>query len=226
MQIPPTFIPAKRRVHRKRRGAPGAAALTLVQATYPTAVYGSIDLKFDRAINIDALDGTQVLVKDGVISGFINDIAVAELLDEQTVRMYLQGLTEYTEPNQLLSASASTGIVAIDDGGIWPGVTDLVLPWPASQIVSVEHSETDTDRVIVNVNQQLSTIDDPAGAFEVSVDGATWQAPVSMGMDVMSVTFIFVGDVSDVTQWRVQHPEVWHFADGIGLTAPLAGMIE
>jgi hypothetical protein len=105
-------------------------------------------------------------------------------------------------------------------------VSGLVLPWPASQIVSVVHSETDTDRVVVNVSQQMSTIDDPAMAFEVSVDGVTWIAPTTMGLGVTDVTFIFDGDVSDVTQWRVTHPEVWHFADGIGLSGPFAGTIE
>jgi len=27
-------------------------------------------------------------------------------------------------------ATAATGIVAVDDGGTWPGVTGLVLPFP------------------------------------------------------------------------------------------------
>jgi hypothetical protein len=202
-------------------------ALTLVQATYPVeGVTGAIDLKFDRAIDIGALDGTQVIVKDGIILGSVNDIEFAELLDEQTVRMYLQGLADYSEPNQLLDASSTTGIVAVDDGGTWAGVTELALPWPASQIVSVAHSETDTDRVVVSVNQQMSTIDDPATAFEVSVDGVTWQAPMTMSLDVMSVAFIFMVEVSDVTQWRVPSPSNWHFADGIPLGEPLSGEIE
>jgi hypothetical protein len=215
---------------RKRPPKPRARAkrsLTLVQATYPVAgVTGAIDVKFDRAIDIGALDGTQVIVKDGIILGSVNDIEFAELLDEQTARMYLAGLEDYSEPNQLLSATSASGIVAVDDGGIWPGVTDLALPWPASQIVQVMHSETDTDRVVVSVNQQMSTIDDPAVAFEVSVDGVTWLQPMTMSLDVMSVAFIFMGDVSDVTQWRVTHPENWHFADGIPLGAPLSGAIE
>jgi hypothetical protein len=228
MNVPASFMPLKRRAHRKRRSMPVASpTLTLLQATYPVeGVVGAIDLKFDRAIDIGALDGTRSIVKDGIILGFVNDVEFAELLDEQTVRMYLAGLEDYSEPNQLLSASATSGIVAVDDGGTWPGVTDLVLPWPASQIVSVTHGELDTDRVVASVNQQMSTIDDPATAFEVSVDGVTWLQPMSMSLDVMSVAFIFMGDVSDVTQWRVQHPENWHFADGIPLTAPLSGTIE
>jgi hypothetical protein len=33
-------------------------------------------------------------------------------------------------PDTLLSAAAGNGIVAIDDGGLWGGVTDVVLPFP------------------------------------------------------------------------------------------------
>jgi hypothetical protein len=105
-------------------------ALTLVQATYPTDVVGSIDLKFDRAINIDGLDGTQIIVKDGVISGLVNDVAFGELRDPQTVRLYLEGIEDYSIPNELLTATGASGIVAVDDGGTWAGVSELPLPYP------------------------------------------------------------------------------------------------
>src|SRR4051812_8105755 len=108
MSIPPIIFPAKRRVHRKRRlAASPPPGPVLVQAVYPIeGVAGAIDLKFDRAINIDAVDGTQIIVKDGLITGFINDgSGGAEMPDEQTVRFFLVGLEEYETPNQLLSAT-------------------------------------------------------------------------------------------------------------------------
>jgi hypothetical protein len=162
MLIP--VFPAFRKTQPKPKPARRTkATLTLVQATYPVAgVTGAIDLKFDRAIDIDALDGTQIVVKDGVILGFVNDIEFAELLDEQTVRMYLQELEEYSEPNQLLSASSTTGIVAVDDGGIWPGETDLALPFPTpvpGHILSVTHG-IDGFAIRVSLDEALVSYDD------------------------------------------------------------------
>jgi hypothetical protein len=108
-----------------------APTLMLIQAIYPNEITGSIDLVFDRAINIDAFDGTQIIVKDGVIAGFVfNATGPAELVDASIVRLFLVGIGDYAEPNMLLSATGLSGIVAVDDGGTWAGVTDLALPFP------------------------------------------------------------------------------------------------
>jgi hypothetical protein len=132
MPTPPSVLTAKQRRHHKRRSVRAAPpALTLVQAIYPTDVSGTIDLKFDRAINVDAFDGEQVIVKDGTLLGAIcNCAGPAELQDAQTVRLYLVNLEDYLLPNQLLSATGASGIVAADDGAAWAGVTDVALPFP------------------------------------------------------------------------------------------------
>jgi hypothetical protein len=128
-----SFTIAKPRMHHKRRSAapPSTATLVLVQAIYPVeGVGGAIDLVFDREISIEGLDGTQIIVKDGVITGMINNVAFGERQDAQTVRLFLQGLEDYSVPNQLLDATGDSGIVAVDDGGTWAGVVELGLPWP------------------------------------------------------------------------------------------------
>jgi hypothetical protein len=131
MNIPPNYVLAKQRIRRKRRTIQSPPALMLVQAIYPTDVSGTIDLQFDRAINVDAFDGEQVIVKDGTILGAIcNCAGPAELQDAQTVRLYLVNLEDYLLPNQLLSATGASGIVAADDGAAWAGVTDVALPFP------------------------------------------------------------------------------------------------
>ncbi len=103
----------------------------LVQAIYPTGTIGDLVLKFDRAINTDAFDGTQIIVKDGLeLEATCNCTGPVEIIDSQTVRLFLVGIGDYSEPNQLLDATGASGIVAADDGGMWAGVTELSLPWP------------------------------------------------------------------------------------------------
>jgi hypothetical protein len=125
-------------IYRRRAGAlkprgatpPTPAALTLVQATYQPAV-PSIRLKFDRAIDASALAGNQVVVADGPTAGLRFD-AMGDLtiIDPQTIEMGLTDIESFTGPDVRLTASAATGIVATDDGGTWPGVTNLLLPFP------------------------------------------------------------------------------------------------
>jgi hypothetical protein len=44
------------------------------------------------------------------------------------VRMAAQIVEAYAGPDVLQAASAVNGIVAVDDGGTWAGVTQLALP--------------------------------------------------------------------------------------------------
>jgi hypothetical protein len=132
MFIPTNYLPAQQRVHRKRRGTTRTTpTLTLIQAVYPTESSGEMFLKFDRAIDISALDGTQIIVKDGIDLGAIcQATGPAELTDPNVVQLLLVSIGDYSTPNRLLTATGASGIVAVDDGGVWGGVTDLVLPWP------------------------------------------------------------------------------------------------
>src|SRR4051812_18576045 len=111
------IIPAPPLKPRKR--APKAnptpkRALTLVSAMYPIEIEGAMRLRFDRAIDIAAIDGTQVIVKDGVNQASImNATGPAELSDPQAVVLYLVIIGSYSEPNVLLSATGASGIAAI-----------------------------------------------------------------------------------------------------------------
>lgn len=128
---PPPF--QKRRRLRPKRVAPKPAppALVLVQAQYPTNFGRAIRLTFDRAINIDAIDGSQIIVKDGLgVQKIRQGNASVQLIDPQTVEIFVPAIGDYTQPNRVLEATAMTGIVAVDDGGTWAGATDLPIPFP------------------------------------------------------------------------------------------------
>jgi hypothetical protein len=54
----------------------------------------------------------------------------ATLFTPQTVQVPLVSGVLYFGAGTRLSAPATTGIVAADDGGAWAGVSNLVLPFP------------------------------------------------------------------------------------------------
>src|SRR5438105_1427438 len=129
MSTLPTIIPGPRRVRRKRRsGAAAQPALVLVSASYD--VKTSIDLEFDRAIDVSALDGTQIKVSDDSVPGPFTAPGTVTMLDPQTVRIRINNFDSSSGPGVHLNASADNGIVASDDGAAWGGVTDLELPFP------------------------------------------------------------------------------------------------
>ena len=126
---PPQF--RKRRGRRKVRFTPPpGAALVLVHASFaPSAM--ALTLDFDRPIDIDAIDGAQIFVNDGdfhnasfnAAGGILSFGAAHVVLQLSIVGPYAAGGVQ-------LSASPSNGIMAVDDAGTWPGITDLALPFP------------------------------------------------------------------------------------------------
>src|SRR4051794_9576931 len=95
----PIFIPAKRRVSRKIRTArtpTAAAALTLVSAAYVTGT--SIELTFDRAIDIAGLVGSQITVEDG---------------EPLEIRFVATGAASLTGPASVL--------IELEEGETWVG---------------------------------------------------------------------------------------------------------
>src|SRR4051794_23645965 len=126
----PTIIPAPPRKMRKRRQATAApAALTLVAAEYSDREW--VRLTFDRAIDIAAIDGSQIIVDDEAQSGDRFDgTGGATLMSPATVQVNLNRIDSASESGVHLIVSASSGIVASDDGGTWEGVSDLALPYP------------------------------------------------------------------------------------------------
>jgi hypothetical protein len=130
------LLPALRRFHRRRgyeppqRPAVVPVALVLVGASYdytgPT-----LTLVFDRAIDIDALSGSAIGVEDAQENFFrYTGDGGAELLGPATVRITLIPFDDAGGTGVRLTASGLSGIVAVDDGGTWAGVSELALPFP------------------------------------------------------------------------------------------------
>lgn len=131
-----TIPPSKFR-NRKRRPAkegpfapPVPVALTLVAASYDPEDDWGLQLTFDRAIDIAGMDGGAILIEDPVVvNRQLSATAGAELVNPSTVRFMLDRLGGATGSVVTLTATADNGIVAVDDGGAWAGVTDLELPF-------------------------------------------------------------------------------------------------
>jgi hypothetical protein len=89
-----------------------------------------VRLRFDRAIDVAALDASQVTVDDEPGAGWAYaGTGVSSLPDPQSVIVAL-AITVPASGDTRLNATGATGIVAADDGGTWAGVVDLGLPYP------------------------------------------------------------------------------------------------
>jgi hypothetical protein len=109
---------------------PTPAALVLAAAVYDKDA-PFVDLAFDRAIDIDAMDVTQVLVDDDTFTGSrLVGFETPVLVAATTVRVPLNPIDGAMHPDIHLTTTGGTGIVAVDDGGTWAGVSDLALPFP------------------------------------------------------------------------------------------------
>ena len=101
----------------------------LVAAAYSPG--DAVELTFDRAIDASGVVGSAIVVDDGGDTGyrFVSNGA-SSMLDPQTVRLELVGVEPTSSTTTTLDASAGNGIVAVDDGGAWNGVSGLPLPFP------------------------------------------------------------------------------------------------
>ena len=122
MSLPPVFIPAPRRVRRKRRQvASSVPALVLIAADYEWEE-ARVTLTFDRAVNIDGFDGTLLLVDDAVEQGVrYEGSGVVTLIGPAVARVGLAEIGASIGPGVTLTATAGAGIVAADDGAAWAG---------------------------------------------------------------------------------------------------------
>jgi hypothetical protein len=101
----------------------------LVGAEYATA--STVRLTFDRAIDISALNGPAVVVDDGADTGnAYRGTGYAVLVTPASAELDLVLLGPASGSGTTLSATAASGIVAVDDGGTWAGVISVALPLP------------------------------------------------------------------------------------------------
>src|SRR5260221_11387046 len=124
-----TYLPAKR----KGRGRPAEAAplqtLVLVSASYDESV-PAVFLTFDRAVDAGGFVAAQVIVNDGSIApGIWGGVGLAGILSPVQIAVTLERLGDAPVGPVMLSATALTGLVAVDDGGTWAGVSDVGLPF-------------------------------------------------------------------------------------------------
>lgn len=128
-----TPVPTKRK-HRRPvvkpiEPEPAPAALVLVAASFDPdgpEVY----LTFDRAIDISALVVAQFALADGPDGGQFVGFNAPSLVGPNEVQVLMNRTGDYSGADQLLTVGSTNGIIAVDDGGMWGGVTDLVLPVP------------------------------------------------------------------------------------------------
>ena len=91
----------------------------------------TVTLTFDRAIDIGGIVvGGDITVNDPAITGNLYAAYAATLVGPNSVSVNLEVVAESTGTLTTLTASGATGIVAVDDGGTWAGVTELALPFP------------------------------------------------------------------------------------------------
>jgi hypothetical protein len=126
------LIPFRRR--RKPGGATQAppAALVLVAASYDE-IEGLLLLTFDRAVSVDGfVGGAAIVVRDGAFNltayQAAADGASVEAPDQVLIVLTPTGAASGGDVE--MTATAASGIVAVDDGGTWAGVTGLLLPFP------------------------------------------------------------------------------------------------
>jgi hypothetical protein len=112
---PPTVVPI-----------PAGAPVTLVGATYNSEELNLI-LEFDRAIDMSGFDPSQVAVRDGPTNSRMYTAVSPGQLDPSTIAVSLTDAGPFVAEDVTLWATATTGIVAVDDGGTWPGVSGFVL---------------------------------------------------------------------------------------------------
>lgn len=125
-----TIPPAKFRPwHRKRKPRSMVDSLALVAAIYEEDAW--VRLTFDRAIDVSAIDASQVHVNDNPGTGwFYTGNGSINQVNATTVQIELAQDGAAMEPETFLVASASTGIVAVDDGAQWAGTSGTALPFP------------------------------------------------------------------------------------------------
>jgi hypothetical protein len=91
----------------------------------------SVRLTFDRAIDIGALNSAVFVVNDNDDVGEkFEGSGGGSLLSGTTVEIVIVPAGGPSGSGITLTASAANGIVAVDDGGAWAGVTDFPLNVP------------------------------------------------------------------------------------------------
>ena len=124
----PKFRKRRRAPRRKPVQAP-PATLVLVSAYYDESE-AILTLAFDRAVDASGLAAAQITVYDGSFNSHTYaGSGAATIVSPTTIQITLTITGPASVAPVTLTASAITGITAVDDGGTWAGVTELGLPF-------------------------------------------------------------------------------------------------
>jgi hypothetical protein len=103
--------------------------LVLVSASYDENE-PVLFLTFDRAVDASAFVAGQVIVNDGSFdSGVYGGVGPAGILSPTQISVVLELLSGTPPGPVTMTATALTGLAAVDDGGTWAGVSDVGLPF-------------------------------------------------------------------------------------------------
>src|SRR5688500_16238033 len=130
MLTPPPVKYTRRRGRRRTEAAATSPPPPVLPLVRVAAVYSDaprfVRLTIGRAIDIAGLDGSQVIVDDGNWGVRYVATGAATMFDPQTVDIELEELDVFAGADVHLTATAASGIVAVDDGGTWAGVVNLL----------------------------------------------------------------------------------------------------
>ena len=129
MLLFPSSAFRKRRVRTQRKPPAPPVALMLVSASFDAGLV-ILRLNFDRPINISGLSAGQLIVNDHDTDTQYGGQGAGMLIDPTTVDVEMTELQSMGFPDTRLTTIGPSGIVAVDDGGTWAGVVDLLLPFP------------------------------------------------------------------------------------------------
>jgi hypothetical protein len=104
--------------------------MTLIEAGFD-AGGPRVQLRFNRPIDVGALIGNQIVVIDAPGGTRFEGTAPATLLDPATVQVDMSDVGPVSTPDTRLNVSPASGIVAAGDGAPWPGIANLLLPFPS-----------------------------------------------------------------------------------------------
>ena len=127
--LTPTPLPFRRRRGRPRRPAPPPLALALVGASF-SDVTTILRLTFNKPVDVSGIFPGNLVVDDGASGTQWEGQGPVTLVNPSTVEVGMFEVQAQAYPDTRLNAQAPTGIVAVEDGEAWAGISALLLPFP------------------------------------------------------------------------------------------------
>ena len=124
--------PRRRRSTRKRLAEtnqpPVGQPPVLIGVLYESM--GGMMLRFDRAVDVAGINVTKIVVSDAMLGQVLRGEATAGQQTQEDVIVLLSAFGPSVGPGVTLTVGAGNGVVAVEGGGEWAGVTDVEIPFP------------------------------------------------------------------------------------------------